>query len=71
MDIRAEDNPFEHGNIPLYMKYPKATGQKRLQRHFFYAAIIMIVTIIAGYNDILPVFRRYLKDYPAIGDARF
>jgi len=43
------------------MKYPKTTGQKRLQRHFFYASTIMIVAIIADYNGILPVFRNILK----------
>jgi len=49
----------------------KTTRQKRLQHHLFYAVVIMLVSIIAGYRGILPVFRSYLKDYLAIGDASF
>ncbi len=49
----------------------QSNRQTRLRRHLFYAMIITLLAIFAGYKGVLPVFRSHLMEYLGIGDARF
>jgi len=43
----------------------------RTRRRLSYAAVITVVTVVASYRGVLPVFRSHLMEYLGIGDSRF
>ncbi|MCF7854829.1 MAG: MFS transporter [Candidatus Pacebacteria bacterium] len=50
---------------------PLSSARTRFRRHLFYALVITVLVVIAGYHQVLPVFRSHFKNYLQIGDARF